>query len=300
VGYPAVSLQGRRLAYERPAFDSNIWVHPLPGAGEDKPPRPVVASTYADQEPRISPRGDRIAFSSNRTGHFEIWVSDPDGSNLTQLTSLRSWAGSPRWSHDGRRIAFDSSHGGNWDIFVVDAQGGAPRQLTSDQGRDARPSWSRDGRWIYFTSNRSGAAQIWKKPTDGGEAVQVTQGGGYQPFESADGHNVYFRKVPSFSEMWSVPVEGGEETAVRAASNAAAFAVGPNGLYFVEYREISAVSSKWFLRLLRSDAAEPIDVMEVPPPWWASALDISPDGSWLVYTQSEQAGSDLMMLENFE
>jgi hypothetical protein len=40
--------------------------------------------------------------------------------------------------------------------------------------------------------------------------------------------------------------------------------------------------------------------MEVPPPWWASGLDIAPDGKWFVYAQSQLAGSDLMLMENFE
>jgi hypothetical protein len=40
--------------------------------------------------------------------------------------------------------------------------------------------------------------------------------------------------------------------------------------------------------------------MEVPRPWWASALDVSPDGKWFVYAQSQLVGSDLMLVENFK
>jgi hypothetical protein len=76
--------------------------------------------------------------------------------------------------------------------------------------------------------------------------------------------------------------------------------VAKDGLYFVERREASTVPSKWFLRLLRSDATEPVDVMEVPPAWWAGALDIAPDGKWFAYVQSDRVESDLMLVENFE
>jgi Tol biopolymer transport system component/DNA-binding winged helix-turn-helix (wHTH) protein len=295
IRYPAISHQGDRLVYERPSFNGNVWLYPLPGAGTGQASRQIIASTYDDREPRISPEGNRIVFSSNRTGHFEIWVSDRDGSNLTQVTSLRGWAGSPRWSPDGHRIAFDSNHRGNGEIFVIDAQGGPSRRITSDPSLDARPSWSRDGGWIYFTSQRDGTLQIWKVSSEGGEPIQITHGGGGQPFESADGRFVYFNR--GNSGVWRVPVEGGEETPVLPA-NTAAWAVAKDGLYFVEPRE--RPTEEWFLRLLRFDATEPADVMQVPPPWWASALDIAPDGKWFVYTQSEQVGSDLMLVENFE
>jgi Tol biopolymer transport system component len=253
-----------------------------------------------DVEPRFSPDGSRIVFASNRTGSREIWACDRDGGNLVQLTSLGRAAGSPRWSPDGRHIAFDANPRGHWDIFVVDAQGGPPRQLTNYEGNDSRPSWSKDGRWIYFGSDRGGSLQIWKMSPDGTETVQVTQRGGfYTPFESPDGRFLYFARAPGIS-VWRVPVEGGEETAVRVAPNTPAWDVGEDGFYFVEYREAPAVPSKWFLRVLRTGATEPIDVMEVPPLYGAAPLDIAPDGRWFAYTQSDRVESDLMLLEDFE
>jgi Tol biopolymer transport system component len=300
IRYPAISLQGKRLVYERVSIDTNVWLYPSPGYEDSGLPRQVAASTYVDHEPRISPDGNRIVFSSSRTAHFEIWVSDLDGSNLTQLTSLKSWAGSPRWSPDGLRITFDSNARGNWDIFVIDAQGGLPRQLTRDESFDARPSWSHDGRWLYFASDRSGTQQIWKQSPDSGEAVQITQGGGYQPFESADGRFVYFERSNFNFEVWRVPVEGGEEAAVRQAPNTAAWALGTKGFYYVEHMAAATAPDKSVLRLLPFDATEPVDVMEVPAPWWSSPLDIAPDGKWFAYVQSDRVESDLMLIEDFE
>jgi Tol biopolymer transport system component len=299
VAFPSIAPQGKRLVYERVNFDTNVWLYPLPGEERDRHPRKVVASTQMDVDPRFSPDGSRIVFGSNRTGSREIWTCDRSGANLIQLTSIGAVAGSPRWSPDGRHIAFDASPQGNWDIFVVDAQGGPPRQLTNYGGSDSRPSWSKDGRWIYFGSDRGGSPQIWKMSPDGTEPVQVTQRGAFQPFESPDGRFLYFARAPGNS-VWRVPVEGGEETAVRVAPNTAVWAVGEDGLYFVEYREATAVPSKWFLRVLRTGAAEPIDVMEVPPLYGATPLDIAPDGTWFAYAQSDRVESDLMLLEDFE
>jgi Tol biopolymer transport system component len=295
VRYPAVSPQGNRLVYERADFDANLWAYPLPGDNSGASPRQVAASTYVDHEPRISPDGNRIVFASNRTGRFQIWVSDRDGANIVQLTSLDGWgAGSPRWSPNGRYIAFDSNVHGNWDISVVDALGGSPRWLTISEARDTRPSWSHDG------SERTGTGQIWKVSPDGEGPTQVTRAGGHQPFESPDGRFLYFTRGPSDFSVWRIPVEAGEEKAVQLVPNAANWVVEENGLYFVEYREAMPDPGEWYLRLLASDAAQPVDVMEVPPPWWASGLDIAPDGKWFVYAQSQLVGSDLMLIENFE
>jgi hypothetical protein len=75
-----------------------------------------------------------------------------------------------------------------------------------------------------------------------------------------------------------------------------------NGIYFLEEREDPPRQSKWFLRLLRHGALEAVDVMELPPPFAGgeNAIHVSPDGDWFLYSQLDQTGSDIMLLENFE
>ena len=48
----------------------------------------LISSTRVDTEAQFSPDGKKIVFSSNRTGSFEIWICDSDGSNAQPLTSL--------------------------------------------------------------------------------------------------------------------------------------------------------------------------------------------------------------------
>ena len=63
--------------------------------------------------PQYSQDGKRIAYSSNRTGVYEIWVADADGQNASQLTSLGAGvSAAPHWSPDGQKIAFDSNAAG--------------------------------------------------------------------------------------------------------------------------------------------------------------------------------------------
>ncbi|MEX2300598.1 MAG: protein kinase [Bryobacterales bacterium] len=231
---PAISLRGNRLAYEVVSNDSNIWRYFLPAGKGGAQPLQLIGSTRAEMESRISPDGNRIAFSSTRSGKREIWICDRDGSNPLRLTSFEADCGSPRWSGDGRRIVFDCNVRGNWDVFVVSAEGGSPRVLTQHEGEDSRPSWSRDGRWVYFGSDRSGSFQAWKVSPEGGDPVQVTQTGGYGPVESPDGRFVYFSK--EFG-LWRMLVEGGKEAAVLPERRVGSrWDVAGNGVYFVELK----------------------------------------------------------------
>jgi Tol biopolymer transport system component/DNA-binding winged helix-turn-helix (wHTH) protein len=96
----AVSHSGNKLVYARNLVTSSIWR--LPGANSpDRKSAPVrfIASTRGDQEPQISPNGQRIVFSSSRSGNQELWSCDREGGDPLQLTSFGGPdPGSPRWS----------------------------------------------------------------------------------------------------------------------------------------------------------------------------------------------------------
>src|SRR5262249_30024972 len=83
---PAVSRQGRRLAFELARNDYNIWRVDLLGP-DRKPGNPFrfISSTQQDDYPAYSPDGKRIAFVSDRSGSGEIWVCDSDGSKQVKL-----------------------------------------------------------------------------------------------------------------------------------------------------------------------------------------------------------------------
>src|SRR5262249_7886288 len=62
----------------------------------------------ADEMPRWSPDGSKIAFQSNRDGKYEIYVMDVDGANVKRLTNNQANDTDPAWSPDGKKIAFQS------------------------------------------------------------------------------------------------------------------------------------------------------------------------------------------------
>src|SRR5262249_24871118 len=142
--------------------NTNVYRISLPSSPDrDGSSTALLYSNRHDYNPQISPDGKRITFQSDRTGWFDIWICDSDGSNPRQVTSCGGRnAGCPCWSPDGRQIVFDSVLKGDGDIYVIDAEGGNPRRLTDETSEDTTPSWSRDGQWVYFGSNRSGRWEV--------------------------------------------------------------------------------------------------------------------------------------------
>jgi Tol biopolymer transport system component len=307
---PAIARRGHRLAYSNaPSSHFSIWHTPArrgPSARDDTSTgsfnRPLISSTRNDLSPQYSPDGKRIAFASERSGNWEIWVCNSDGSNPVQLTSFRGPnVTTPRWSPDGGRIAFDSdAEGGEFDIWVIGVDGGKPVRMTTHPANDGNPSWSRDGRWLYFDSARTGEQQVWKMPAEGGDAIQVTRDGGYAPLESPDGKFLYYTKNLGATTLWRFPVDGGQATKVlEDLSTYLNLAILDNGIYFVPLQDAVAGHSIQFLNLA-TNQIRPVANFETPLGSRAEGgLAVSPDGRWILYSKTDRIGAELRIVENF-
>jgi Tol biopolymer transport system component len=299
-GRVSVARSGRRLVYTRLAFDKDIWRTPGP-ASTNRPASPVewISSTQHDGEPAYSANGNRIVFSSDRSGNFEIWACDKDGQNEVQLTSFGGApAGSPTWSPDSRWVAFDCPKHGNADIFIVGGDGSQLRRLTSEPSNELRPSWSADGRSIYFSSNRTGTFQIWRAPAAGGAAVMVTRSGGAEEsFESADGKYVYFAKRRE--GVWRVPVRGGEEEQVLGGVQISQWALTRSGIAFFDLQNASGPEIRFHDFATRRNVMVQHFPKQTVIPELDRSIAVSPDVNWILYTAEQQAGSCLMQVDNY-
>jgi Tol biopolymer transport system component/DNA-binding winged helix-turn-helix (wHTH) protein len=301
---PSVSLRGNHLAYASGSWNENIWRIPVDSDHRGGKPEKLIFSGMSEEGPQYSPDGKRIAFQSTRSGNFEIWRADADGSNLVQLTSFNGpLTGTPRWSPDGTHISFDSRPGPHPNVYVISADGGAPRRFVNDSADEGVASWSHDGRWLYYASNRTGSWQVWKRTLDGGEPVQVTKNGGFAPLEASDGKSIYYTK---FDEpgAWQVPVVGGDESKILLNEPPQQywgyFAPGRDGLYFIGEAGSPGNPKPGFK--FYNFATKKISIicdMDKNPYQGAPGLSVSPDGHFLLYVQLDEAGSNLMLAENF-
>jgi eukaryotic-like serine/threonine-protein kinase len=296
---PVVSARSHRLAFVHLEVNQNIWKSNGPSAAAAVPVK-VITSTRTEADCDISPDGKKVAFVSDRSGTYEIWISDADGNNPIQLTSFRGPAGgSPRWSPDGHWIAFDMRAGEHSDVFIIGAEGGSPRRLTTTPSENMVPSWSHDGHWIYYTSNQTGTLQIWRIPFAGGEPQQLTQSGGFEPIPSRDGKHIYYRKTMDVGPIWRVPVEGGTATLVLDRQIAFhSWAPLNDGICFINHNS-SARGAIYFYdfatgRTRQLTTVEPESIVPVDP-----SFAVSPDGRWLLYAHTDQVVNDIMLVENF-
>ncbi len=288
------------LAYTRHTQTGNIWRLALDGAQVKTEPVRFIASSRRDERPQYSPDGQHIAFMSERSGNWEIWLCDATGRNATQLTNFNGpLAGSPRWSPDSQWIVFDARPAGQSDLFVISVNGGQPRQLTTDPAAETVPSWSRDGQWIFFCSNRSGERQLWKMPATGGAATQLTQGGAFESIAATDGQTLYYAKR-GVNGIFTVPVTGGAEQPVPELQDVGAdrgWMLSDTALYFIARAIGTAPTLKRFD--LATRRIELVAMLTGSQLGGEVGLSIAADGSSLLYTQLDRTGGDILLVENF-
>jgi Tol biopolymer transport system component len=305
--YPAVSPTASSIAYSLRSADSNIWKRAIGGPGSpaaEGPSVPAILSTWDEDSPTFSPDGRLVAFSSNRSGSYEIWVSESSGAAPRQITRFdRSLAGSPSWSPDGRVIAFDHRDQRPADIYVIDASGGMPRRVTDHPGEDILPRWSRNGRWIYFSSDRDGTPRIWRVPALGGAAERVTTLRGFECIEDPSRPILYFTRSEDEKELgiWRHDLETGEETPVAALADVGVeryWTIAGGGLYFKGFRgRLPRDRSDSPLYRLDLAAGAVFQVGRIPGLVVSgpSGLAVSPDEAAMLFVQRDYYNTDIFM-----
>jgi Tol biopolymer transport system component len=164
---------------------------PIATAGDEasRTPRPVVPSptatptstptlTPTQTPPQTLPPAPVIAFSAMARGspNADIYLMDPQGDQVTRLTTHPAYDSGPDWSPDGQLVAFHSDRAGNYDIYVTDRQGEGHwlRQLTDHPANDYDASWSPDGNRIAFLSERHGNREIYVMNVNGTHVTRLT------------------------------------------------------------------------------------------------------------------------------
>jgi len=285
---PTISPHGDKLAYSATSDNINIWrkdlLHP------EIPAQRLMSSTRDQGQAQYSPDGKHIAFVSNRSGYWEVWLSDADGGNLVQVS--KQGGGGPRWSYDGKKIAFDTGS----EIYIADISELVPRKLMTSVPLVFSPSWSHDGRWIYFTSHESARQRTYRCPSAGGDAEPVSAQTAYSPLESDDGSKVYFATLPSKPILKAVSLDRlGAEFPVEGLPpllSAGNWTIVPGGIYFV-----SAEAPRLLQYFdVKTRKTHRVFELEKEFDWGLSA---SADGRWIIYSQLDEENWDIMLVDHF-
>ena len=191
--------------------------------------------------PRFSPTGDRVLFTSYKSGFPRIYlmnVGDLSTRVLQEQPGTMTFA--PRFSPDGRTVVFSLERGGNTDIYAMDTGSGSTRQLTNAPSIETAPSFSPDGSQIVFESDRSGAPQLYIMSASGGEARRISGGEGRYgtPVWSPRGDLIAFTKQNKGRfHIGVMRTDGSEETLLTASFLDEGPTWAPNGRVIMFMRE---------------------------------------------------------------
>jgi TolB protein len=148
------------------------------GSVDDAGARQIAHQFAADIIARFggaSLLGSKIYFVSNRTGHKEIFVMDPDGSNQRQISHFNSISIMPAVSPDGTKVAFTSFARGNPAIFILSSDTGRRLPFYNQvASMNATPDFTPDGKQILYSSSASGWAQIYIANLDGSDLRRIS------------------------------------------------------------------------------------------------------------------------------
>lgn len=200
---PTIARRSGDLVYEQVLVDQDLWRVAVPDrATWPVAAEPFITSTRWEFEADFRPDGDGLAFVSARSGQPEIWLSDADGKDLRQLTTLGASAISNlRWSRRGDHLACNAVLGGQPRILVADPAGGEPRQLTTGLPREIFGSWTAGGRALLVGADDGSGWQVYRLPLEGDAPRQLTRAGGLVAQEDRDGRTLYFTR-PERPGLW--------------------------------------------------------------------------------------------------
>ena len=190
VSRPALSTDGKWLAFNSTEQEEDLFVMSVDGSGL----RQLTNGGHRSRGPRWSPDGKHIAFFSTRSGEWEIWIADANGSEFRQITNLAgnnvAW---PVWSADGKYLAYTLfglntfliEPGKRWDAQTPEKLPPFPGERQIFNGWN----WSPDGRMLAGFLNRDDGIALYSL---GSRSFHKLTGHGADPVWLSDNRRLLF------------------------------------------------------------------------------------------------------------
>ena len=224
-----VSPDGKTIAFD---IVGDIYTMPITGGTA----KLILGGAAYEHQPRFSPDGKRIAFTSDRDGLTNVWTARMDGTDLRQVSKEKERdVANPAWTPDGQYLVarkhFRNTRSlGAGEMWLWHVAGGNGLKLTDRRNWEqnaTEPIVSNDGRYVYFTEdvspgngfqyNRDAHGQVYviqRFDRQTGTRTTLTGGAGsaLRPQLSPDGKTMSFvRRVGLKSVLWLRDLESGRE-----------------------------------------------------------------------------------------
>src|SRR6185437_6960815 len=279
----SVAQNGRLVAFSNYNPNLDIWSIDLTKANNAWVP--VIQAPGENIRPSVSPDGTRLAFLSNVSGEFQVWISQTDGSNASPIPTGTLVPTSFCWSSDGNSIIFSPLH--VHGLYEVSVPSGPVRQISSIY---TDPYNAIDNKSLFVRAHLF----IYRIPRFGGRAQEVTEQGGAPIAQSRDGRYLYFSQGRMSTSIARLDLQTGHQEELTSSllpGYSDAWALSSRGIFFLG-QERGGPAIRFFD--LATDKDEYIaDFPGNLPQVEMSGFGISPDGKHLWVVRADPMPSDI-------
>ncbi|PTT39884.1 peptidase S41 [Chryseobacterium sp. HMWF028] len=168
---PSLSPDGKTAYF---AYDGDIWKADSNGGNASR----ITALDGEEINPRLSPDGKWLAFSSNQYGNYDVYVMPAGGGTIKQLTFHTGRDEMESWAWDSKTIYFTSSRNNNFGSFKTTIEGKTPQKLFNNYFNNTNGLVETPAGEYLFTSSAESAHQIQRKRYKGENNPDIL---GYNP-----------------------------------------------------------------------------------------------------------------------
>lgn len=279
----SVAQNGRTVAFSD--YTPNLNIGSIDLTAPENPWVPVIHAAGDNIRPAISPDGMRLAFLSNASGAFQIWVSHTDGTNASPVATGALVPASFCWSSDGNFLIFSPQH--VHGLYEVSVQSGSIRQISSIY---TDPYSAIDNKSLFVRAHFF----IYRIPRLGGSPQEVTEQGGAPIAQSRDGRYLYFSQGRMSTSIARLDLQTGHQEELISSlmpGYSDAWALSSRGIFFLGQKHSQPV-----VMFFNFDTDREEFIAEFPgslPQIEMSGLGMSPDGKHLWVVRAEPMPSDI-------
>lgn len=248
-----------------------------------------------DLDPVFSPDGTLIAFASNRSGTFDIWLMTSDGRREMRLTSIQGDERFPKFSSDGKKIAFLTLLENKTDIWVCNIDGTNLIPITDDGALKEFFEWHPSNELIVYDSLKGGLWGIWIVDVNLHSSIKLADG--KYPSWTSDGKSILFSS--NSSGNWKIYLFDFETKRIKQLTfgpgNDIKPRMSPNGRYIAFVSDRNGKENLWIIDFNKNITFEALSkpLIQVPGVSWvpevlkASSLVWSPTGIGIMFVSKD-------------